>query len=56
MSGTLIGGVTGAALAGLNIVTGAATVVGNAHGATLHKLVTNMEAGKMAALGQYSQI
>ncbi len=56
MSGTLIGGVTGAASAGLNIVTGATTVVGNAHGSTLHKLATKMEAGKMAASGQYSQI
>ena len=56
MSGTLIGGVTGAASAGLNIATGATTVVGNAHGSTLHKLATNMEAGKMAASGQYSQI
>ena len=34
MSGTLIGGVTGAASAGLNIATGATTVVGNAHGST----------------------
>ena len=56
MSGTLIGGATGAASAGLNIATGATTVVGNAHGSTLHKLATNMEAGKMAASGQYSQI
>ncbi len=56
MSGTLIGSVTGAASSGLNIATGATTVVGNAHGSTLHKLATNMEAGKMAASGQYSQI
>ena len=56
MSGTLIGGATGAASAGLNIASGATTVVGNAHGSTLHKLATNMEAGKMAASGQYSQI
>ena len=56
MSGTLIGGATGAASAGLNIATGATTVVGNAHGSALHKLATNMEAGKMAASGQYSQI
>ena len=56
MSGTLIGGVTGAASAGLNIATGATTVVGNAHGSTLHKLATNMEAGKMAASGHYSRI
>ena len=51
MSGTLI-----AASAGMNIATGATTVVGKAHGSTLHKLTTNMEAGKMAASGQYSQI
>jgi len=56
MSGTLIGSVTGAASAGLNIATGATTVVGNAHGSILHKLATNMEAGKMVASGQYSQI
>ncbi len=31
-------------------------LVGNAHGATLHKFATNMEAGKMAASGRYSQI
>ena len=56
MSGTLIGSVTGAASAGLNIASGATTVVGNAHGSTLHKLATNIEAGKMAATGKYSQI
>ena len=56
MSGTLIGGVTGAALAGLNIASGVTTVAGNAHGSTVHKLATNIEAGKMAASGQYSQI
>ena len=56
MSETLIGGATGAASAGLNIATGATTVVGNAHGSTLHKLATNMEAGKMTASGKYSQI
>ena len=56
MSGTLIGGATGAVSAGINIATGATTVVGNAHGSTLHKLATNIEAGKMAASGQYSQI
>jgi len=56
MSGTLIGGVTGAASAGVNIATGATTVVGNAHGSIMHKLATNMEAGKMVASGQYSQV
>lgn len=43
-------------MAGLNIATGATTIVGNAHGSALHKLATNIEAGKMAASGQYSQI
>ena len=47
---------SGAASAGLNIATGATTVAGNAHGSILHKLATNIEAGKMAASGQYSQI
>lgn len=56
MSGTLVGGVAGAASAGLNIATGATTVVGKAHGSTLHKLASNIEAGKMAASGQYSQV
>ena len=56
MSGTLIGGVTGAASAGLNIAAGTTTIVGNAHGSILHKVATNMEAGKMAASGRYSQI
>ena len=56
MSGTLIGGATGAASAGINIATGATTVLGKAHGSILHKLATNMEAGKMTASGQYSQI
>ena len=56
MSGTLIGGVTCAASAGINIATGSTAIVGNAHGSVLHKLATKMEAGKMAASGQYSQI
>ena len=56
MSGTLIGGATGAASAGLNLATGTTTVIGNAHGSNLHKLASNMEAGKMAASGKYSQI
>ena len=56
MTGTLVGGATGAAAAGINIATGATTVIGNAHGVGIHKLATNMEAGKMAASGQYSQI
>jgi len=56
VSGTLIGSVTGAASAGLNIVFGSTAVLGNAHGSNLHKLATNMEAGKMTASGQYTQI
>ena len=56
MSGTLLGGVTGAASTGINIATGVTKVVGNAHGSALHKLATNMEAGKMATSGQYSEI
>ena len=56
MSGTLVGGASGAAFAGLNIATGTTQIVGNAHGSALHKLATNIEAGKMAASGQYSQI
>ena len=39
---------SGAASAGLNIATGATAVVGKAHGSTLHKIATNIEAGKMA--------
>ncbi len=56
MSGTLIGGAIGGVSAGLNIATGATTIIGNAHGSVLHKLATNMEAGKMAASGQYAKI
>lgn len=56
MSGTLIGGITGAASAGLNIATGTTAVIGNAHGSNLHKLATNLEAGKMTASGRYFQI
>ena len=56
MSGTLIGGATGAVAAGLNIASGATVISGNAHGSILHKLASNMEAGKMAASGQYSKI
>ena len=56
MTGTLVGGATGAAFAGLNVASGATTVIGKAHGANIHKLATNIEAGKMAASGHYSQI
>ena len=56
MYGTLIGGATGAASAGLNIATGTTTIIGKAHASPLHKLATNIEAGKMAASGQYVRI
>lgn len=56
MSGTLKGGATGALSAGINIATSSTTVVGNAHGSVLHKLSSNMQAGKMAASGRYSQV
>jgi RHS repeat-associated protein len=56
LTGTIIGGITGAASAGINIASGSTQIVGNAHGSVLHKLSTNMQAGKMAASGQYSQI
>ena len=56
MSGTLIGAGTGATSAGINIASGATTIVGKAHGSVLHKFASNLEAGKMAASGQYTQI
>ncbi len=56
LSGTILGGITGAATSGLNIASGATTIIGKAHGHPLHKLAINMEAGKMAASGQYSQV
>ena len=56
MSGTLIGGATGAAAAGWNIASGTTAVVGKAHGSNLHKLASNMEAGKMTISGRYSKI
>lgn len=56
MSGTLIGGVTDAAAAGWNIASGTTAVVGKAHGSNLHKLASNMEAGKMTISGRYSKI
>ena len=58
MTGSLIGGITGAASAGFNIATGVTSVAkgANAHGQVLHKIASNMEAGKMAASGKYSQI
>ena len=56
LRGTVIGGATGAVLAGINIASGTAEIIGNAHGSILHKLSTNLQAGRMAASGQYSQI
>ncbi len=55
MSGTLIGAGTGAASAGINVASGT-TIVGKAHGSVLHKFASNLEAGKMAASGKYTQI
>ena len=56
MSGTIIGGISGAASATINVATGATTISGNAHGSNLHKLATNIEAGKMTTSGKYSKI
>jgi hypothetical protein len=42
-------------MAGVNIASGTTTIVGSAHGSTLHKMATNMQAGQMAASGQFSQ-
>ena len=56
LSGTIIGGIGGAASAGFNIATGTTTIVGKAHGSLMHKLASNVEAGKMAASGKYSQV
>jgi len=55
-TGAIVGGAIGSAAAGFNIGTGATTIVNKAHGSTLHKMATNIEAGKMAASGKYSQI
>ncbi len=56
LSGTIIGGATGALSLGVNIARGTAQIVVKAHGIVLHKIASNMEAGKMAASGRYSQI
>ena len=56
LSGTIIGGATGALSSGVNIARGTTQIVGKAHGTILHKIASNMEAGKMAASGRYSQI
>lgn len=41
---------------GINVVTQSTTIVGKAHGSNLHKLASNMEAGKMTASGKYSKV
>ncbi len=57
MKGTIIGGATGALSAGANIASGGAQILGKAHGTALHKLSSNMQAGKMASqIGRYSKI
>jgi len=56
LTGTIIGGITGAASGGINIASGSTQILGKAHGSVLHKISTNMQAGKMAASGQYSII
>ena len=56
LSGTIIGGATGALSLGVNIARGTTQIVVKAHGIVLHKIASNMEAGKMAATGRYSQI
>ena len=56
LSGAIIGGATGALSSGVNIARGTTQIVGKAHGTILHKIASNMEAGKMAASGRYSQI
>lgn len=55
-AGTIAGGAIGAASAAFNIGTGATAIVNKAHGSTLHKMASNVEAGKMAASGRYSKI
>lgn len=56
LSGTVLGGVNSAKAAGMNIADGTTTVLGSAHGSVMHKIATNIEAGKMAASGHYEQI
>ena len=56
LSGTIIGGITGAAGAAINIRTGTTVVEGRAHGAKLHKVATNVEAGKMTFSGKYKKV
>ncbi len=56
MDGAIVGGITGSIAAGVNIGIGGTTIINKAHGSKLHKLASNMEAGKMAASGRYSKI
>ena len=55
-AGSIAGGAVGAVAAGANIGTGATAIINKAHGSTLHKMASNIEAGKMAASGKYSEI
>ena len=59
LSGAIIGGVTGALTSGINIATGAVSIVGSAQktGTFFHRMASNLQAGKMAIqIGRYSQI
>ncbi len=56
MEGTLFGGIVGATTSGLGVVSGTTKITGKAHGSTLHKFATNVEAGKMASTAKYSNI
>jgi hypothetical protein len=42
MAGVIVGGITGAASAGINIASGGTQIIGQAHGSVLHRLSTNM--------------
>ena len=55
-SGTIVGALTGAVSSGFNIARGATTITGNVHGSTLHRVAMRMEAGKLAATGQYTTV
>lgn len=59
LSGTIIGGATGAISASANIATGSVKIIGSAQktGTAFHKAASNLEAGKMAVqFGRYSKI
>lgn len=59
MSGAIMGGMTGALTAGINIATGAVKIVGTAQktGTFFHGMASNIQAGKLAMqIGKYSQI